>query len=370
MKNIGTFVLLNILSISISFAQKLNSAEEQIFKAEATKVIEQYYVDLPNLVAKLNDSISVKYDEDEMEQKITYRQQFIEKYFDNHDIYVYNDLSPDDDAKRTDQRVMRIEDYLNSVKTIFGDMSKEKLQTSLKSALVEKVSYNAQAAEKYYFAKIRVERKLKGMYLGKYFTENTKSLDFYVKTIDKPDTRLKTYKIIGIDFESKQIDFNKMSTEEAIAKGLRFLDEMDYENAFKYLMSKSKEKKFIKNGNATWGLGYMYFWGRGTERSDAEMVKWLEESAKQNNLYALHYMGENYYYGEYGVEEDEKKAFKYIKEAARKGFSESQFFLGERYEKGQGVKMDKKDAIKWYKKAAKQGHVKAKFAVQALEKKK
>jgi TPR repeat protein len=366
--------ILLIISQLPLFAQKLNSAEETIFRAEATKMVENYYAQLPAVIGKLNDSLLVQEEDDKgiiQNRKTSYGRQFIDLFFDNHDIYVYNDLSPDDDPKRAPgQRVMTIEEYLQEVKKLYGDMKKQKLETSLKSAKVLEVGYNSQSPEKYYYAKIQIERKLKGMYLGSYYTENLKPLDFYVKTLDKPNTKLKEFKIIGTDYQSKQVKIENLSPEEATSRGLRFFDAEDFDNAFKYLKANSSNKKFQKNSNATFAMGYMYFWGRGTERSDEEMVKWLELSAKQNNLYALHYLGENYFYGEYGVEEDEKKALRMIKEAARKGFVESQYFLGEKNEKGEGgLKPDRKDAIRWYKKAAKQGDARAKAALKRLNEK-
>ena len=351
-------------------AQKLNSAEEQIFKAEATKVIQDYYAKLPDIINHLKDSVTVKTDNEEADEedvKITAKQQFIDYFFDNNDIYVYNDLSPDDKPDPSTQRVMTIDDYLDQLKTIYGNSKKEPLKTSLKSANVLQVGYNSQAIEKFYYAKIEVERKLIGMYLGKHYTENVKKLDFYVKTLDKPDTRLKKFIIIGIDFQSKQVNTGNLTVDEALAKGMRLFDEMDYDKAFQFLTKHANDKKLQKNSNATWALGYMYFWGKGTEKNDKEMVKWLELSAKKNNVYALYWLGENYYFGEYGVEEDEKKAFKYIKESARKGYSEAQFWLGERFQKGEGIRQSKNAAEKWYKKAAAQGHVKAQYALKALK---
>jgi hypothetical protein len=356
-----------------AYAQKLNAAEEQIFRAEATKAVQKYYEELPKVIPILKDSVVITITDDDggsEKLKTTQKEHFITKFFDNHDVYVYNDLSPDDKEDRTAQRVMVIDEYLDQVKSIYGQKSMEKFQTTMKSANVLQIGYNSQAAEKFYYAKIKVQRRVQGMYLGSYFTDNTKELDFYIKMLDKPDTRFKKFTIIGIDYESKQIVVENLSVDETIAKGIRFFNEEDYEKAFKYLTKYSGEKKLRKNENATWALAYMYFWGRGTERSDEEMVKWLTEAADKNNLYALHYLGENYWFGEYGVEEDEKKAFKLIKEAAKKGFAESQYFMGQRSEKGEGMKQDLKDAKKYYQKAAKQGHVQAKYALEALEKKK
>ncbi len=356
------------------FAQKLNSVEEQILKSEAVKLAEAYYAALTKVIPILKDSTSITEEDDSekpTKKRKTNKDVFIDKFFPNHDIYVYNDLNPDDDAKRTDRRVMTIAEYLDEVKNYYGDMAKEKTVFTLKTGAGAKVGYNTQSPDKYYYVQVVIERTMKGMYMGKYYTENTKKLDMYVRTVDKQDTKLKKFEIIGIDYESRKIVVENLPLEEGMAKGMRFFDQEDFEKSFQYLLKYSKEKKFEKNGNATFALGYMYFWGRGTERNDAEMVKWLEASAKRDNLYALHYMGENYYMGEYGVAEDEKKAVKYIKEAAKKGFDESQYWMGERNEKGdcKEIKKDVKDAIKYYKKASKQGHLKAQAALKRLEKK-
>jgi hypothetical protein len=374
MRKIFTFLWIASLPMA-SFAQKLNSVEEQIFRSEAVKLAEAYYTELTKVIPVLKDSISVQVEDDDTDKMITKRKTqkdaFIDRFFPNHDIYVYNDLNPDDDAKRTDKRVLTIAEYLDEVKYYYGDMKKEKTVFALKTGSGLKVGYNSQAPDKYYHVQVSVERTMKGMYMGQYYTENTKKMDIYVRTLDKADTKLKKFEIIGIDFQSKKITVENLPADEGIAKGIRLFDQEDFEKSFQYLLKYSKDKKFAKNGNATFALGYMYFWGRGTEKNDAEMVKWLEESAKRDNLYALHYMGENYYFGEYGVAEDEKKAVKYIKEAAKKGFDLSQYWMGERCEKGdcKQIKKDLKDAMRYYKKAAKQGNLQAEAALKRLEKK-
>lgn len=360
---------MSLFQVASLSAQKLNVAEERIFRAEAARLVEEYYKALPEILGKSKDSVMIQEDDDEGEsinKKVSYQQQFINRFFRNNDIYIFNDLSPDSEPDPAAQRVMTIDEYLNQLKYYYGDQSKGKFESRMNSANVTQVGYNTQAPEKFFYAKVEVERKFKGMYLGRYFTDNIKKLDFYIQTVDKPDTRLKEFKIIGIDFKSIQVINENLSAAEATAKGLQLFDQEDFEKAFKYLIKHKDDKKLRKNSNATWALGYMYFWGRGTDRSDKQMVEWLELAAKQNNVYALHYLGENYYFGEYGVEEDEDKAFKYIKEAARKGFAESQFFLGERHQKGEGVKQNDRLAKKWYEKASKQGHVKAKYSLKAM----
>lgn len=365
--------LLSILFANLAQAQtkKLNPAEEQIFRAEAVEVIKRYYETLPKVISSNLDSLVLnKIDQDDDEaEKIPYRQYFVEQYFDNNDIYVYNDLSPDDQTERQERRVMTIDQYLNEMKRLYDQGGTQPLEMRLKTGITEEIGYNHQAQEPFFYAKVKVKRTLKGSYLGKYYTENTKDIDFYVKTLDKPDTRLKKFTIIGIDYKSKQVKLDGMSTDEVMAKGLRLFDEMDYETAFKYLNARKGEKDFRKNSNATFALAYMYFWGRGTERNEKEMLEWLEASADRGNMYALFNLGENYFYGEYGdVEADEDKAIKLIKKSARKGYVEAQFFLGERFEEGKYIRKSISAAKRWYRRAAKQGHIKSDFAYKRLSK--
>ena len=262
-----SMLLVTFLPLMPLKAQKLNSTEEQIFRSEAVKFVQNYYKDLTNVVAVLKDSISVEDEGDlgtKIMAKITQKEAFIDKYFPNHDIYVHNDLSPDDNASRNEKRVMTIEEYLPEMKRIY-DNKKEKLQITVKSANAKEVSYNGQAEEKFYFVKIEVERKLKGAYLGLQYTENVKKLDIYVRTLDKPNTRLQKFHIIAIDFQSRQIkEPGQMTIEEATAQGLKFFDKEEFEQAYKYLNHYSKDKKFKKNANASWAMAYMQFWGRGT----------------------------------------------------------------------------------------------------------
>lgn len=369
----GTLVLMLGTSLSI-FAQQLSPAEQEIFKTEVTNFIKNYYELLPKAAIQGNDSIVSKGLNDEAEtisETISYRQYFVNQFFDNNDVYVYNDLGPEGQPPSGSQRVMTIAEYLDDLQRLYGGKKSNQVKMSLILSKVKmgEIKYNSEAEEKFYYAKIEIERNLQGAYLGKTTTNNNHPVDIYIKTLDKPDTRLQTFKIISTDYESKQIQVGNIGVEEAMARGLRYFDEADFDKAYQYLIKYKDEKKLRKNTNATWALGYMYFWGRGIKRSDEEMVNWMTLAADRNNLYALHYLGENYYYGAYGVEEDEKQAFKLIKKAARKGFFRSQYFLGERYEKGQGVKQSDKTAKRWYKKSAKQGFPKAKFALDRLEKK-
>ena len=54
-------------------------------------------------------------------------------------------------------------------------------------------------------------------------------------------------------------------------------------------------------------------------------------------------------------------------QSAQKGYSRAQYYLGEMYEKGQGVDQDYAEAIKWYDKAADSGYGMAEDRVAVLQ---
>ena len=72
-------------------------------------------------------------------------------------------------------------------------------------------------------------------------------------------------------------------------------------------------------------------------------------------------MGENYYYGQNGVEQDYGKAHKYYEQGATKGNVQSLFYLGVLYERGYGVKQDYAKARNYYEQAAEGGITEATY---------
>ncbi|RBQ31223.1 hypothetical protein CRU92_08610 [Arcobacter sp. FW59] len=76
----------------------------------------------------------------------------------------------------------------------------------------------------------------------------------------------------------------------------------------------------------------------------------FEELASKGNAEAQFYLG-NMYSNGYGVKQDYKKAFEWYKKSANQGELDAQNDLGIMYANGQGVKQDKKIAKKWFGKA-------------------
>ena len=52
-------------------------------------------------------------------------------------------------------------------------------------------------------------------------------------------------------------------------------------------------------------------------------------------------------------------ALKWLKKAASSGEANAQYYLGNIYRKGLGVRKSNAEAVKWFRLAAKQGHGKA-----------
>ena len=84
-------------------------------------------------------------------------------------------------------------------------------------------------------------------------------------------------------------------------------------------------------------------------------LKWLQEAARHNYIYAQNNLGFMYAQG-LGVPVNYQKAFELFMKSAEKGNAMAQSNVGSMYENGEGVKQDYKKAIIWYEKAAKQGN--------------
>jgi TPR repeat protein len=86
-----------------------------------------------------------------------------------------------------------------------------------------------------------------------------------------------------------------------------------------------------------------------------EAKKQLYVAAKKNNQYAMYYLGEIYDKGN-GVEQNYIEAVKWYRKAAEQGNANAQNNLGYMYDKGNGVEQNYIEAVKWYRKAAEKGN--------------
>lgn len=116
-------------------------------------------------------------------------------------------------------------------------------------------------------------------------------------------------------------------------------------------------------------LSRVYFNGMfGVQRDDALGLRWLTRAADAGYAAALLDMARAYDVGRKGVSKDRVKAAYWYEEAAERGDLQAQYFLAERYERGDGVVKDIDKAIFWMRKAADhdEGDPVQNLAMQAL----
>jgi uncharacterized protein len=115
---------------------------------------------------------------------------------------------------------------------------------------------------------------------------------------------------------------------------------------------------------AQWGVGNMYYRGRGVPENYAEAMKWFRLAAEQGEARAQFGLGEMYFAGQ-GVPENYAEAVKWLRLAAEQGYARAQYKLGLSYYLGWGIP-ERKDkgnllfAYLWLSLASGQGFEEAK----------
>ena len=112
-------------------------------------------------------------------------------------------------------------------------------------------------------------------------------------------------------------------------------------------------------------IGYMYQYGRGIPKDDAEAVKWYRRAAEQGNAVAQYNLGVMYDEGK-GVTQAYAEAVEWWRKAAEQGNADAQFNLGGMYANGWSVTQDHAEAVKWYRRAAEQGNALAQYNIGVL----
>ena len=119
-------------------------------------------------------------------------------------------------------------------------------------------------------------------------------------------------------------------------------------------------------------LAWMYFYGEGVPKDEAEAQRWavmalpgLRKEADSGEPEELDDLGDLYLYG-LGVEADDVQALRFYQKGADLGDAYGQFCLGTMYEGGMAVAVSIPTAVAWYKKAAAQGQPDAQIALLQL----
>ncbi|MEE9492857.1 MAG: tetratricopeptide repeat protein [Gammaproteobacteria bacterium] len=104
------------------------------------------------------------------------------------------------------------------------------------------------------------------------------------------------------------------------------------------------------NANAQYDVGMMLDTGRGTNIDHQVAFNWLSMAAEQGHKKSLTQMGIRLYKGE-GVSRDAQRAVEQFSKVADSEVI-AQYYLGEAYAEGMGVKKDLEESLTWYNRAA------------------
>ena len=117
---------------------------------------------------------------------------------------------------------------------------------------------------------------------------------------------------------------------------------------------------------ATRQLGDAYYAGRGgVEQNFGEAMRWYTKLAQQGDVRAQTTLGLMYSRG-YGVAKDPQAALRWWSFAAAANDAGAQYNLGTVYANGDGVAQDHARAAQWYLKASGRNHVQAMFNLGML----
>ena len=137
----------------------------------------------------------------------------------------------------------------------------------------------------------------------------------------------------------------------------------DINKAIKYLTQSAEQE----NEWAAYQLGKIYLLGKDVPKDTEKAVANLTKSAEQGNQFAQYILGKIYLLGK-DVPKDTEKAVAYLTKSAEQGNQFAQYILGKIYLLGKDVPKDRELAIKWLTMSAEQGNEYAKFFLDNMDK--
>lgn len=85
-----------------------------------------------------------------------------------------------------------------------------------------------------------------------------------------------------------------------------------------------------------------------SERDDVEAMRWYKRAAIENgNNEAMHKVGDMYYFGGQGIDQNYKEALSWCKKAGNNEYALAQHDVEHMYKNGYGTTQDFKKSIKW-----------------------
>lgn len=126
--------------------------------------------------------------------------------------------------------------------------------------------------------------------------------------------------------------------EHAILLGLA------YEMGIKVKVNLKKARLYYRvsafRGNHDGKYLYASLRRKQSEGDSKELFAEMTDAAKHHSIFALTYLGDDYYFGRNGCEKNIEKAFSYYKEAAAAGGITAMYYMAYGYWKGEGVQAD------------------------------
>ncbi len=99
-----------------------------------------------------------------------------------------------------------------------------------------------------------------------------------------------------------------------------------------------------------------YSLGQGVNRNMSKATDWLIKAANAGHAISQRILGEAYYYGDLGLQEDKSLAFEWCMKAAQQNDAEGCYCAGLSYLNGDGVEANPKMAQHWLRVAARQNY--------------
>lgn len=122
-------------------------------------------------------------------------------------------------------------------------------------------------------------------------------------------------------------------------------EKMSDKDRFEYLRETATKPDMM------YQFGLMYFDGIGTEKNDAEAVKWFRAASSFDNADAVFAMSVAYDKGR-GIEQSPEKSIECLKKCVELGHAKGIYTLANRYARGKYVGFNENEAIRLYQKAA------------------
>lgn len=170
---------------------------------------------------------------------------------------------------------------------------------------------------------------------------------------------VKARKYFNIMLESGYIDANLFSMlgdlylygkggKKDVVQGLRLLE----------------QAVDLENSHAQFVLGFLYSRGEIVKQDSNKALKYIKQSASQNHVLAMGFLGRYYYYGMHGIEENKQKARLLFKKSGALGHGPAQKLLAKMYFEGEGGLEQNNDiAFKWIKQSAILGDSESQYQV-------